>query len=163
MILEHFEEVNDKPINYDEDKGKFTIKNKFLWFLNIGNQEIMEKDLSINKINEMKEQADKTTLTDYDINMLYQYAKKQFNYTKSKDEFTDIPIKQIFSGLEDAKLKTNELMPMAYGKEPTVIVENFTMQELNDATKRSPTLCMIQLFGFICVLIFIFTILYIIA
>ena len=143
MIIEHYENTSNNNIKYDEDSGKFTIKNKFLWFLNIGNEEIFEKDISISKINSIKEQADKTTLTDYDINILYQFAKLQFNYTKSKDEFTNIPIKQIFKGLEDAKLMTNELMPLAYNyiktspKDRNQLIEKFSTKSNTNTNKEN--------------------------
>ena len=102
-----------QEVDYDEDKGNFIIKNKLLWIIP-QNNEIMEKDMSIEKINELKQKADKTTLTNYDISMLYQFAKMKFNYTGSKSEFIKIPIVQLFPGLHNSKLKTNEIMPLAY-------------------------------------------------
>lgn len=144
MILEHYENTGNKAVDYDEDKGKFTVKNKFLWFFNIGNTDIDEKDISIKKLNEMKEQADKTTLSDYDINMLYQFAKLQFKYTKSQEDFVHTPLKDLFPGLSHKKLKTNELMPLAYEyvqaqpQERPAILEKFTPEGIN-MTKQEDT------------------------
>ena len=166
MIIEHFEEDKNKPIDYDEDKGKFVIKNKFLWFLDITNEEILEKDLSIDKINDLKSQANKTTLTDYDINVLYQFAKSGFNYTKSKDEFTGIPIKDIFKGLEDVQLKTNEIMPLAYEyskanpKDKELIVEKFTSNYYRDNDDLPLLFIIIRTFAIIFVLILVLIVLY---
>lgn len=141
MIFEHYENTTNLPVDYDEDKGKFTVKNKFLWFFNVGDTNIDEKDLSIRKINEMKEQADKTTLSDYDINILYQFAKLQFNYTGSQDDFIVTPLKDLFPTLDSKKLKTNEIMPLSYEfvkaspQDRKSIIEKFSQQEEKPETQ----------------------------
>ena len=145
-----------KEVDYDEDKGNFIIKNKLLWIIP-QNKEIMEKDLTIGKINELKQKADKTTLTNYDIDILYQFAKMKFNYTGSKNEFTKIPIVQLFPGLHNSKLKTNEIMPLAYDhvKFPSklLVLEKFEESRV-DGNKYYYLLCFI-----VIILSFVFIIL----
>ncbi|ARF09619.1 hypothetical protein Indivirus_1_242 [Indivirus ILV1] len=126
-------------IDYDEDKGKFIIKNKILWIIP-NNQEIFEKDLSILKINDLKSKADMTTLSDYDIDMLYRFAKIKFNYHGTKDQFISTPMVQLFPGLNKSILKTNEIMPLAYEhvKDPTksLVIENFDQKNVQTKKKN---------------------------
>jgi len=145
-----------QEVDYDEDKGNFIIKNKLLWIIP-QNKEIMEKDLTVDQINELKQKADKTTLTNYDIDILYQFAKMKFNYTGSKNEFTKIPIVQLFPGLHNSKLKTNEIMPLAYDhvKFPSklLVLEKFEESRV-DGNKYYYLLCFI-----VIILSFVFIIL----
>ena len=145
-----------QEVDYDEDKGNFIIKNKLLWIIP-QNKEIMEKDLTVDQINELKQKADKTTLTNYDIDILYQFAKMKFNYTGSKSEFTKIPIVQLFPGLHNSKLKTNEIMPLAYDhvKFPSklLVLEKFEESRV-DGNKYYYLLCFI-----VIILSFVFIIL----
>lgn len=139
MIIEHFEDNKNKNITFDEDNGIFTIKNEsLLGLFNLGNTHIYEKDSSINKINELRELSENTTLTNYDINMLYEFAKIEFNYAKDKDIFVNEPLKNVFITLNNNKLMIHKLMPMAYdylnavkkGEKP--IIEKFTVKyEIN--------------------------------
>ncbi len=115
-------------INYDEDTGKFIIKDQVLWIIP-NNKEIMEKDLSIIDINDLKGKADMTILSNYDIDMLYKFAQMKFNYQGTKDQFMHTPLKQHFHGLPNHILKTNEIMPLAYEhvKDPSkqLVLEKF--------------------------------------
>jgi hypothetical protein len=144
-----------QEVDYDEDKGNFIIKNKLLWIIP-QNKEIMEKDLTVDQINELKQKADKTTLTNYDIDILYQFAKMKFNYTGSKNEFTKIPIVQLFPGLHNSKLKTNEIMPLAYDhvKFPSklLVLEKFEESRV-DGNKYYYLLCFIVLILFLVLFI----------
>ena len=122
--------------------------------------------MPISKINELKEKASKTTLTDYDINTLYQFAKSGFNYTKSKDEFTGIPIKDIFKGLKDVQLKTNEIMPLAYQyvkarpKDKEVMIEKFSLNYYRDNDDWSLSFRMVRTLVFILMLLIVFSVMY---
>ena len=136
MIIEHFEDNKDRDVNYDEDKGMFTIKNNsILNLFNLGNTHIYEKDSCVQQINELKQKADKTTLTDYDINVLYDFAKLEFKFSGSKDDFILTNIKDVFKGLKDDKLMMHKLAEMAYDyktaikKGDTPIIEKFTVTE----------------------------------
>lgn len=113
--IEHFEDNKNKDVTYDEDKGMFTIKKKlFLGLLNLGNANVYEKDSTITKINELRESSESTTLTKYDIDKLYDYAKLGFNYTGDRAAFEHVVLKDIFIGLNDNKLMIHKLMPQAY-------------------------------------------------
>lgn len=136
MIIEHFEDNKDRDVNYDEDKGMFTIKNKsILNLFNLGNTYIYEKDSCLQQINELKQKADKTTLTDYDINVLYDFAKLEFKFSGSKNDFVLTNIKDVFKGLKDDRLIMHKLAEMAYdyntaikkGEKP--VIEKFTVTE----------------------------------
>lgn len=128
---------SDKNIIYDENRGVFTIKNKSLFgllgFFGIGNSHQFEKYMSIKNINNFKEKANLTTLGNTDINLLYNFAQKEFNYDKNKNEFISTPIKNIFKNLSDDKLAVNKLMMISYdyfkdsknGNKP--IIEKFSV------------------------------------
>lgn len=120
-------------INYDEDTGKFIIKDHVLWVIPY-NKEIMEKDLSIIEINNLKSKADMTVLSNYDIDMLHKFAQTKFNYQETKDQFVRAPLKHHFHGLPDHILKTNEIMPLAYEhvKDPSkqLVLENFEEEKI---------------------------------
>ena len=142
MIIEFFEDNKNKNITFNEDTGEFTIKNNqlgsnqfggsLLRMFNLGNTHIFEKDCSINKINELRESSENTTLTKYDIDMLYEFAKLEFNYTKNENEFSNEPLKNVFTTLSSDKLMIHKLMPMSYdylnaikkGEKP--IIEKFS-------------------------------------
>lgn len=118
---------------YDETLGKFTITTKLLWVIP-QTQELYEKDLSIAQINDLKSKSDLTTLTEYDIDMLHQLAKSKFQYNKSKNEFINEPIKQLFPGLSHSLLRMDQLMPLAYNpQENQIILEKF---EENKSIKK---------------------------
>ncbi|QKF94379.1 hypothetical protein QKU48_gp0921 [Fadolivirus algeromassiliense] len=134
MILEHFEDNKDKDVNYNEDQGMFTIKgNSLLNIFGFGNTNIYEKDISISKINDLKKQADMTTLTDYDINILYNFAKKEFNFNGLLDDFKTTNIKDVFKNIKDENLMAHKLVEMAYDydnaikKGETPVIEKFTL------------------------------------
>lgn len=134
--IEHFEDNKNKDINYDEDKGMFIIKNDgVLSIFGFGNSHVYEKDIGIQKINELKEKADQTTLTDYDINVLYDFAKLEFKFSGSKDEFLLTNIKNVFIGLKDDKLMMHKLIEMAYDyknaikRGETPVIERFVSTE----------------------------------
>lgn len=111
MIIEHFEST--KKTSYNEDTGIFTIKNNsWLGIFNLTDTHISEKDISITKINELKELADGTTLTSYDIAMLFDFAKLKFNYNGNVNQFVNTPLKDIFPS--DNTLTINKLMILAY-------------------------------------------------
>ena len=136
--IEYFENEN-KDVVYNEDNGMFTILNKsFFGLLNLGNTHVYDKDVSINKMNELKELSENTTLTEYDIDILYEFAKLEFNYQQDKNAFVNEPLKNIFVTLSNDKLMIHKLMPMAYdylnaikkGEKP--IIEKFTVDyEIN--------------------------------
>lgn len=115
-------------VQYNEDTGVFTFQdNGFFSFirriLGTGDEQVYEGDLSINKINELKEKGNKTTLTDHDIDMLYKFA----GYKGGKDEFQNTPLKDLFK-LNRNDLKMGNLMPLAYGKQKINNNEKFTAQ-----------------------------------
>jgi len=152
-------------MEYDEDTGLFTSKEPYFFGLLQYKKIIYEKDLTINKINEMKEQSNKTTFTDEDLDILYKFASLEFNFGKDRKTFKEIPIKNIFQ-LNDDQLILNKLVPMAYdytdkvaqGKNPTII---------KSTTQITQTICTkgcdnfhIRLWIFILFIIFLFFILY---
>jgi hypothetical protein len=118
---------------YNEDTGLFTIREPFFFGLFHHKKNISEKDLSINKINELKEQAHKTTFTNEDLDVLYKFACLEFGFNKDRKEFREIPIKDIFKVKPD-QLVLNKLVPMAYnytdkvsqGKKPIIQKVNIT-------------------------------------
>src|SRR5947207_2875986 len=83
---------SDEDIIYDEDQGMFII----------------------NKINNLKEKGNLTTLTNNDIDILFNLANKEFNNIKNKREFMETPLKNIFTNLSDDKLTINKLMVLSY-------------------------------------------------
>ena len=140
--IEHFEDNKNKNVTYDEDKGMFIIKKKlFLGLLNLGNANIFERDSTITKINELRESSESTTLTKYDIDKLYDYARLGFNYAGNRVVFEHVVVKDIFVGLSNDKLMIHKLMPQAYdyvdavgrGEKPIIEkIEGFTaVYELN--------------------------------
>jgi hypothetical protein len=115
MILEHFENGSNQDIAYDEDKGMFITKDKSLLKLfNMGNVHIYDKNISINKINELRETSNNTTLTNCDIDMLYKFASIEFNYDKDKNAFVNEPLKNIFGTLGNDKLIVSKLIMTAF-------------------------------------------------
>lgn len=99
--------------DYNEDTGVFTIGDPILFGLFQSKKNISEKDLTINRINELKEQANKTTFTNEDLDVLYKFASLEFNFNKDRKTFREIQIKEIFK-VSDDKLILNKLVPMAY-------------------------------------------------
>ena len=112
-------------VHYDEDMGIFTFQdNNILGFirkmLGITDKTIHESELSVSKINELKEQTNKTTLTDQDTDALYKFSQ----FKGSKQEFLEIPLQNVFN-LSKNDLIISKLMPLAYNKQP--ISEQFTV------------------------------------
>ena len=99
--------------DYNEDTGVFTIREPVLFGLFQSKKNISEKDLTIIKINELKEKAHKTTFTNEDLDVLYKFASLEFNFNKDRKTFQEIPIKDIFK-VSDDQLILNKLVPMAY-------------------------------------------------
>jgi hypothetical protein len=111
MITEHFE--SNSNIKYDESTSSFETKNNsLLGFLNFSDNKVYEKNIGITKINELRESAEATTLTNYDIELLYSYAKKKFNYNNSKYAFLNTPLKDIYINDKDPTI--SKLMIAAY-------------------------------------------------
>lgn len=136
-------------VEYNEDLGEFTIKND--------NKKMNEKDLSIIKINELKEKANLTTLTREDIDILYLFYTHEFDNKFDKDKFMSIALKNLFVGLDDKKLILNYLMPMAYNYENAIdkgldrpIIEKFAVSSTTHWNVDIFIVC----FGFIIILIF---------
>lgn len=159
MIIEHFEDNKNSDVNYDEEKGFFTIKgNRILGIFNIGNTYIYEKNTNVLEINKLKEKADKTTLTDYDIGVLYDFAKLEFGFGGSKDEFVVANIGDVFKGLNDDKLMIHKLIEMAYNyknaakKGEKYIIEKFTIGNKIEFNKNY-LLLIIFIFIILCLLI----------
>lgn len=155
--------VSNNDILFNEVKGKFTFKNNSIFsllkFFGFGNSYLNEKDLSINRINQLKKSYNLTTLGDYDINLLYNLAKTKFNFTKDKTQFKSIPLKNIFTNLSDDKLTINKLMPLSknyldsikngYATDK-IIIEKFSIEyRINNIIK-------LFLLIFIIFLVFIF-------
>lgn len=119
---------------YNEDTGQFITRDRFFFGLLQSKNTIYEKDLSINKINELKEQAHKTTFTDEDLDVLYKFASLEFNFSRDRKTFREIPIKDIFK-VSDDQLILNKLVPMAYnyvekvsqGQKPNIQKVNTTI------------------------------------
>jgi len=103
-------DVNEdsKDITYDENTGMFTTKT----LLNLFNTTTYEKDISLTQINDLKAQANKTTMTEDDIDALYAYYKNTYDKTMSRDKFVTTPLKDLFTG--KPSLSTNDLLPIAY-------------------------------------------------
>jgi len=109
MIIEHF--GTSEKVLYNEDTGIFTIKHNIIsWF----DTNINEKDIHIIKINELREIAESTTLTQYDIDMLFNFAKSKFNFKDTKDKFIYAPLKNIFPNSNFSTI--GQLMILAYDK-----------------------------------------------
>jgi hypothetical protein len=132
--IEPFTSTNNSKIYYDENVGMFVKKNKsLLGLFNLDNKYSYEKDMSISKINEMREMSEITTLTKGDIDLLYEFAQMEFNYEKDLQKFMSEPLTKIFHGMDQNKLIMKNLMPTAYdyvseiqkGGKP--IIEKFTV------------------------------------
>ena len=137
-------------IGYDEDTGIFILNdNSFLGrvmkVLGLGNKEVHESELSINTINELKEHANKTTLTEQDIDVLYKFS--QYKYKGNKQEFIVTPLKNIFH-IDKKHTTLAQLMPLAYGKK--LISENFTTSYNDMKNKNYKYLKTIWILYFIC-------------
>lgn len=149
---------------YDEDTGIFTIREKYLFGLWHYKKTVMEKDLNINQINIMKEQAHKTTFTDDDIDVLYKFASLEFNFNKDRKTFREIPIKEIFNVSND-QLILNKLVPMAYNYTDKVMRgEKPIIQKTNNIVVQTCTQnnnsFYIRIFIFILLIIFLILLLY---
>ena len=109
----HPDDGNDK-IQFDDKTGIYTMKgNTIMSLIGIGNEHIHEKDLNVGEINRLKEQAWKTTLSDYDMDLLYQYAIKKYKFGGDKKQFRGTALKDIFKGLDASKIRINDLMMAA--------------------------------------------------
>ena len=90
---------------YDEDTGVYTIKHGLIGWLDI---HLNEKDICLTKINELREIADITTLTKYDIDLLFNFAQSAFQFKDNKNNFMMYPLKDIFPN--DGLLTIGQLM-----------------------------------------------------
>lgn len=123
-------------ISYDEDTGMFTKQHPYFFGLLHSDEMLYEKDLSINTINDMKEQSHKTTFTDDDIDTMYKFACLEFKFNHDKNMFKSIPIKEIFL-MSDDKLILNKIAPMAYDYTNKIVsgqkqvIERFTTPDIN--------------------------------
>ena len=174
MILEYFENNKNNSIEYNEESAMFKIKiknNKNLFnIFGLGNMSIYEKDSSINTINQLKQEADKTTLTEDDINVLYNFAKRGFNYKGSIDAFKNDKLKDIFVGMDEEQLSIHKLAPMAYDytaalqRGETPIIEKFTnnsiINKLQSKSKTNKIMTLISMLSLsiLCLLIVLFCI-----
>jgi len=143
-------------IKYDENIGQFIIKDKIF-----SSKQIDEKDLSINKINELKEKAELSILTQEDIDMLYSFYCHEFNnHGIDKDNFVNIPLKDLFIGLDNKNLILNNLIPLANQYERAIekglekpIIEKFV--DVSRSTRWNINIFIICS-AFIIMLIFIY-------
>lgn len=98
-------------VDYDEDTGKYTLYRKNLFkFIN----KVDEKDLCITLINKLRDSADKTTLTNEDIEVLYKYYNKDGSKNMPRDKFESMELKNLFPNISGDQLKISILIPMAY-------------------------------------------------
>lgn len=149
-------------VQYDEDKGIFTIKSdSILNYIGIGNTILHEKDLSIRKINELKEQADMTTLGDHDIDMLYDFTNLEYGSGLDRNQFIDKPLKEIYPDMSNDKLMVHKLMIVAYdylqnvknGKKP--VIEKFSEEaKVNDMVRNGFLLFLFMLIIIVSVVYF---------
>jgi len=102
---------------YDESKGMFLIDG----------QQKFEKNMSIDEINTLKKSLKLTILGDYDIDLLKNLAQNEFGWTFTTQEFTKIPIKNIFIGASDDNLTIGKLMVMSYDFKNKKIIEKFSV------------------------------------
>jgi len=75
----------------------------------IDGNKFYEKDLTIEQINMYRKKLNETTLTDYDIELLYKLSKSNSSNI-SRDNFTHIPLKDIFNNLPQDEITINNLM-----------------------------------------------------
>lgn len=112
-------------ISFDEKYGVFTIQKQVLGMFYVTSAIIYEKDINIRKDNELRRLAGITVLTDNDIDLLYQFAVKEFNYPGNKDDFENTTLSDVFVGVKD--LKVDKLMTMShdYLRGKPVVIEKF--------------------------------------
>jgi hypothetical protein len=115
----------------------------------VDNNKIYEYDTSINKNNEYRKLSDGTTLGNYDMGLLYQYAQLRFNNKDSYDIFLNKPLKEIFL-IPQNKLCINNLMGMAYDyvfdkKEEPFEATNDVMENYNIFWILIIVLCIINM------------------
>jgi len=105
---------NNDTYDYNENEGKFTKKNQTIIDLLTGGREILyERDLTINNINKLKEESNKTTLGKSDIDLLYQLSMVEFNTNYDRLNFENIKLKDMFPNMNPDKLMIQLLMPTA--------------------------------------------------
>lgn len=128
---------------YDEDHGMFTLKNNsFFGLFNFGDSNEYEKDITIQRINELKKRAGLTTLGDDDIDILYNFTKLEYKVDFDKNRFINIPLKELYADMGQDKLNVNKLMIMAYDylqdvkKGKTPIIEKFSGNYVIDDTLK---------------------------
>lgn len=158
MILEHFTDNKNNSIEYNEDDSVFMIRNNkksLLNLFNLGNTRIYEYNSSINTINKLKQEADKTTLTEDDIDTMYNFAQKAFNYKGTKSEFESAKLKDIFVGVGKNNMAIHKLAPLSYDymtaikRGETPIIEKFTanttLTKLQSKSKTNKIISLISI------------------
>lgn len=119
-------------VSYNEDYGMFMFKRKILGLFYIDDTIVYERNISINEDNRLRKLANITVLTESDIDLLYQFAVKEFNYKGNRYDFEDMPLKNIFIGLDNFNnfnnLTMDKLIVLAYDylkHRKVVIIEKF--------------------------------------
>lgn len=125
--------MSNNNVTYDENNGRFTLKNNsFFGLFNFGDSSEYEKNITIQKINDLKKRAGLTTLGDDDIDILYDFTKLEYKVDFDKKKFINIPLKELYPDMSQDKLNINKLMIISYdylqdvknGKTP--IIEKFS-------------------------------------
>jgi len=137
--------VNDKSelIKYDEGTGIFDIGD--------GIEQIHDKDITLNKINGLREKANLTTLGNYDYDILYKYQAKYYNNQDvTPANFGSQILKNLFPDLSDNDYILNNLMINAMNSINGNNIESFGTNES----------CGWTLYGLLFILIILIIIIY---
>lgn len=103
--------MEQPKIIYEADQGRFIIiQGTMLWRLFFGNKAISEKYISICQNNQLRKMSNSTVLTSYDVDLLYRFAKKKFNFTNDIYKFETTPLKCIFADMTDNESVGNLLI-----------------------------------------------------
>jgi hypothetical protein len=119
--------MNDQLVDmyYNSATGTFTVDQ--------GLRVVREQDLTLAQSNQYRALANETSLTDYDIYMLYQYYIKKYKGTLLLREWVNTPLKQVWPDLPSDGFAITNLMVDAYNYLDVQPVERF---ESNTANRR---------------------------
>ena len=98
-------------VNFNAERSTYIINDSSLCQqLNLSTCTISEKNLSISQINYLRTIIDKTTLTDYEIELLNKYSNRYFLTNFNKIQSQNMPLKLLFPNLNENEYSIDKLI-----------------------------------------------------